>query len=426
MFCRNCGSQMSDDAMFCPVCGTQTANAQQNDYQQDDTYYQQNDTYYQQNDTYYQEPVAQQDYYQQDNSFYQQPEEGGKKKGKKLGKKGSIIIAAVAVVLVAALVIGFTAPGITNLATMVGMSSEMNEVFEAAKKTVFDSKNLTIEYVQKYTNNDYYDYETGEYTEYSSERRMTGYIEFGDDVESTAALLEISGKSSTGYSEKAKAGMVDGEFYDDESGKTDFTVSDALKEAEDEISYYGRIDLEDTLNEILNGKIDEKAVEDIFDTVIRGIIEDMIDENLDADIEVPDYDECMKILKRFFVKGLSEDAVTFEKNGDNYEYTVDVGEVLDNFADFAEDDKVVSGYVEEIADAADEDADDFYDSIRDSARSAKSNDVEINGEVRVEGGRLTYLSVVEKGDRYSRSYEIIVSDINKTTVDKDEIKKLGR
>lgn len=416
MFCKNCGTQMNDDAAFCPACGTQTANTQQDAYSQAD--YTQQASY------------TQQEYYApQENAFYQQPEVSGKKK-KKLGKKGAIIIAAVAVVLVGAIVFGFMAPGLTNLSTMLGMSSEMNEVFEAAKKTVFDSKSMTAElsikarYEEDYWNSDTYEYETRDYT---TSGNIVCYVEFGDDVDSTIALIERSGKNSYGRNYEIKYGLLDGELYSSDYGKHNMTASDVLENAEDEISYYGKIDLEDTINEILNGKIDEKSVEDIFDTLIRDLIEDAIGKELDASIEVPTYDECMKIFKRFFVKGLSKDAVTFEKNGDKYEYTVDLGTFLDDFADFAEDDEEVAGYVEEIADAADEDPDDFYDAIREEADYCSDEDAELKGEIRVEGGRLTYLSIdLTDDDGYGIVYELTVSDVNKTTVDPDDIKKLGK
>lgn len=410
MFCKNCGTQMNDDAAFCPACGTQTANTQQDAYSQAD--------------------YTQQEYYApQENAFYQQPEVSGKKK-KKLGKKGAIIIAAVAVVLVGAIVFGFMAPGLTNLSTMLGMSSEMNEVFEAAKKTVFDSKSMTITLSARNSysyHDDYYE----EVYSYSNKLDLTCYVEFGDDVDSTIAFVEGTRKYENSYGEKdtynVKGGLLDGELYSSDGGKLHMTASDVLENAEDEISYYGKIDLEDTINEILNGKIDEKSVEDIFDTLIRDLIESAIDEELDASIEVPTYDECMKIFKRFFVKGLSKDAVTFEKNGDKYEYTVDLGTFLDDFADFAEDDKEVSEYVEEIADAADEDPDDFYDAIREEADYCSDEDAELKGEIRVEGGRLTYLSIdLTDDDGNGTVYELTVSDVNKTTVDPDDIKKLGK
>lgn len=416
MFCKNCGTQMNDDAAFCPACGTQTANTQQDAYSQAD--YTQQASY------------AQQEYYApQENAFYQQPEVSGKKK-KKLGKKGAIIIAAVAVVLVGAIVFGFMAPGLTNLSTMLGMSSEMNEVFEAAKKTVFDSKSMTVTLSARRSNSYYDNYYEEDYS-YSRKESYTCYVEFGDDVDSTIALIEGSYKYENSYGEKdtadVKYGLLDGELYSSYDGKADFTASDVLENVEDNISYYGKIDLEDTINEILNGKIDEKSVEDIFDTLIRDLIESAIDEELDASIEVPTYDECMKIFKRFFVKGLSKDAVTFEKNGDKYEYTVDLGTFLDDFADFAEDDKEVAGYVEEIADAADEDPDNFYDAIREEADYCSDEDAELKGEIRVEGGRLTYLSIdLTDDDGNGTVYELTVSDVNKTTVDPDDIKKLGK
>ena len=422
MFCRNCGTQMNDDAAFCPVCGTQTAGAQQQEA------YVQND--YTQQAAYTQTDYTQQAAYAQDDSaFYQQPEDGGKKKGKKLGKKGTIIIAAVAVVLVGAIVFGFMAPGLTNLSTMLGMSSQMNEVFEAAKNTVFDSKNMTVTLTQKTSNSYYDDWDERDYS-YSNKLEVACYVEFGDDVDSTIAFVEGTRKYENSYGEKdttsVKYGLLEGELYSSDYGKADVTASDVLERAEDNISYYGKIDLEDTINEILNGKIDEKSVEDIFDTLIRDLIENAIDEELDASIEVPTYDECMKIFKRFFVKGLSKDAVTFEKNGDKYEYTIDVGTFLEDFANFAEEDKVVSAYVEEIADAVDEDPDDFYDNIRDEADYFSDEDIEISGEIMVKGNKLTYISVVEKDGNYTSITELSFTDINKTTVDPDDIKKLGK
>ncbi len=401
---------MNDDAMFCPECGTKTTNAQQDEYQSE---------FYDQ-----QEFIPQSEFYDQPADAFM-PEVKEKKKLKMPGKKGKLIIAAVAVVLAGVIAFGFLTPGITNLATVLGLSSQMNEVFEAAKKTVFESESFTVEIVETYREDEYYNYNTESYEPYSYERKGVAYVEIGEDVDSTVAMLEISVKSSNGRTEKNKAGLVDGKLYEAEYGEYEQDASDIIGTAEDELNYtYGAgIDLEDTINEILNGKIDENAIEDIFNTVIRDIIEEMMEDELGESMEIPEYKEFMKLLRRFFVKGLSKDSVEFKKNGDRYEYTVDVSDVIDDFAEFAEKDKKTAGYVKEAADVADGDEDDFYDALKDAARNVRG--AKIEGEVKLEGGRLTYFSIIQDYDDWGRTFEVSFSDINKTTVDAGEIKKMG-
>ena len=54
MYCKNCGTQMNDNAAFCPACGAKAAGVEQNDYQ---------NNYYAES---YQYDNYQPDYYQQD------------------------------------------------------------------------------------------------------------------------------------------------------------------------------------------------------------------------------------------------------------------------------------------------------------------------------------------------------------------------
>ena len=119
-FCRMCGAQIEDNAAFCPACGAEmTVNNANGGFQA------------------------------QENQFYdnfQQPVVAKKKKS----KAPIIIVAVVAVIAVVVGVLFATGVlgggGLNKALEKAGLKDPAAvEVFDAAKKTIFESSSMTVE-----------------------------------------------------------------------------------------------------------------------------------------------------------------------------------------------------------------------------------------------------------------------------------------
>ena len=400
MFCRNCGAQISEQVSFCPYCGdkkgsNEAANQQEAAYTDNISVpvQQTENTQACGNDYVPQEPYA-------------QPQEqlAAPVVGKKKRKKAPLIILAVIVVVAAVGGILYATGALNPLLAKIGITSPVYEVFEAAKKTLFESESATFEL-------------SGDGTDYKLQ------VSFGDGVDSIKAYLEDDGEGLFG--------IYDGEVYTYHNGVSGID------------SVLGNMETE--ADKLIDGKINEESLEKFYNDTLCESFESIIKvqylENLSyeeqekymneegyidfdkipVDVDIPDYDTIMSVLKEFFTKGLTEKAIETEKDGDTYRYTINVGDFLDALADFAKENETVSKLISDICNALDEDEDYIYEEIKESAEEASEENIRISGKVKIEDGYLTYVDASAGGEDL---FCLSVSEINGTTVDKDDVESI--
>lgn len=336
MICKVCGNDLGD-AKFCTVCGTQATSLEGG-----------SEFETQAPDMMGETAVAQKP------NFIKNI----------MGDKKKLLIGAVAIVVVVAIVLGL----------IFGLQSKEVKIFNALKKTVFDSKSLTV----------------------SMGDSFKAKIAFGDGVEGTAIEIEEGG-----------------EKYEIKNGKIEYNgqkenVSDIFKNFEAQLKELGiDINIEEELDKILTGKINEKELKKLYDSTIKPALEEALSEEFDADIELPSYDKTMKLVKKF-LNSLSKDAVTTKKNGKTYKVTVKMDDFMVELVEFCSKTKEIKNIVtaidnDDLTEYLEMDKKELEDEMKDIFGSEK-----VKFEVKIEGGRITSF---EYG-----STEIKIKDINKTEV----------
>ncbi len=374
MLCPNCGSNISSDSKFCALCGTPAPSQNQLD------------------------PTPQAEVINEPT-----PVTTATTKTKKPKKKLPLIITAV--VLVVAIIAGVAALAITGTPEV--------KVINAFKNTVFNSSEMNIKV--KIASEDT-DYCRNDHTEYDIS------ITIGDDIDSSTFKIKGSGEyeynnnyyydgyyDSSNYENWEKYSWEDnysiknGKLYeeDDEYGE----VSEYLGYFEEDLEYYDiDVDLEEEINSILNGKIDEKAIEKIYNEIVVPTVEKMFKEELDETIELPEYDEIFGTATDLFKDKAVREALDFEKiksdlPGTTYEYSIDLGDLAEAVLEYAIEDEQYKEYLEMAADEWDCDVDEVVDEIID-----EFNDTEnIDGTITVKSNRITNLTI---DDYYGCTIEI--------------------
>ncbi len=337
MICKVCGNDIGD-AKFCTVCGTQATSLEGG-----------SEFETQAPDMMGETPVAQKP------DFIKNI----------MGDKKKLLIGAVAIVVVLAIVLGL----------IFGIQSKEVKIFNALKKTVFDSKSLTVSIGDSYK----------------------AKIAFGDGVEGTAVEFEE-------YGEK----------YEIKNGKIEYAngekenVSDIFKNFEAQLKELGiDINIEEELDKVLTGKINEKEFEKLYDSTIKPALEEALGEEFDAEIELPNYDKTMKLVKKF-LNSLSKDAVTTKKDGKKYKVTVKMDDFMVELVEFCSKTKEIKNIVtaiddDDLTEYLEMDKKELKDEMKDIFGSEK-----VKFEVKIEGGRITAFE--------ADGTEIKIKDINKTEV----------
>lgn len=336
MICKVCGNELGD-AKFCTVCGTQVTEQENASVWED------------------QAPV--------DAGVAVAAKENPIKKF--LNGKNKLLVGGVAIVLVVAIVLGL----------IFGLQSKEVKIFNALRKTIFNSKSLTIEFDDEWE----------------------AKIAFGKGIDATAAEIEAYGQTIE---------IKDGEVTY-ENGTSE-EISDLLADAQDYLDEYGiDVDLEAEIGKILNGKIDEKEFGKLYDSAIKPALEEAISENFDADVELPTYDKTIKLVKKF-LNSLSKDAVTTKKDGKKYKVTVKMADFMVDVVNFCKKNKDVAN----ILKAIDEDAyEDYAEMSKDELKDEMKDDFgsqKLKFEVKIQGGRITEFE--------ADGVKIKIKDINKTKV----------
>lgn len=427
MFCRNCGKEIENDARFCPFCGTKTvmeteaepeAVASQSVPQPEpvaEPAVTPDANPVADNASAFNTGNAAQNNY---NPAFMPGAQGAAVKKEK--SKKPVIVAAVAVVAVIAIVVG-----VLFATGMFGKSSPTYEVFEAAKKTVFESESATFNLFDGYA---------------------VAKVSIGDDLDDLKVYAEDENHP--------QFGVEGGKVYIRYESET--TFEDMFEEfLGGPIKPLGIESFEDTLDNLLNGKIDEAVFKDIYNTAFRSVANQYakivyLDVRTDSDAEVmkyaeidditgevtfdfdripvsldlPDYDTVMDIVKEFLTKGLTEEEISVTKESGTYEYTANCARVVECFSEFVKDNETLSKLVKDISEIADMDEEEFYEELEYLAEELDDEELKIKGKVEIEDGYLTYVDAYafEEGDDYEELiFDLKVKDINETEVRSSDI-----
>ena len=375
MFCGYCGSTIREGAAFCPNCGQKVLSAENN------------------------QPA------ENNNQFFEQSSSDSVKKGKGL-KILPVVIAAVVVIIVGVLGV-----------SIFGGSSDAYKVFQAAKKTVFDTQSATIRIDLPYDDT------------------YIAKVDFGKDFDDSTFYLEERYDGDT----DGLFGVLDGIFYIYYEGEYDLEeLFSMMGIPESELRVFANF-----ADELIDKGINEKAFEDFYNTIIRERIADILVLNsmssaqieqyydpstgtydvsgIEIPFEIPDYDTVMDVVKKFLVKGLSDDAISIDKKGDVYNFDIDPGKFLECLLEFAEENKVVRSIIEGCAKIYSMDSYELYDELEEEVEYLKDDfDENIRGELRIENGCLTYIKFRIFGETISVS----ISDIGETEVNESKIKNI--
>ncbi len=293
---------------------------------------------------------------------------------KKLNIK-AILIPVIAVILIAAVVI-----------TIVSVSaSKPLAAFNAVRETIFESSQLKVSF--------YYD----------GKEANTIDAQFGDGIDTSSFVLKKKGIEAYAL----KNGEI--ELGGRSIGKID-DIIDRMQSMG--LSDYGAeygintksLDFIEIFDSLINGKLDEEAFADFYDNEVLPEAEKRISEEVGATVVLPYYEDTIKIIERFLKKGLTEEAVTFEKikseeEGLTYSYTVNVEELAVCVGEFAKSDKEVREILESIivqGDSRYESVDAFVAEYVEAYDDADT----LTGEVTVDSGRITRATCVYEGHTF--------------------------
>ena len=340
MTCKNCGENLDSNAKFCISCGT---------------------------------PVP--------------PPEKKKK------KKAPIII-AIAVVLVLALVAGGVFIAFAGAPT--------TKVYGALKNTLFESSEYEIEFKCTYDE----DEDAEEYIK--ADIKLT----LDKDVDSSVFDMTVTEQWNDYYYDDyyyddAESNIVkneqslvikDSKIYFD--GEQEGTLKEYYGEIEEELEYYTdkNIDIEKELNNLINGKFDEKALETLYNETIKPILEDLIKEETDESVELPEYKDVLGksgTLSDLFKNKDVQETLELEKTksdlpGTTYEYTLDIQDLAEAVLNYAMEDKQYMEYLETIADYCDfDDVDELVDEIVEAFDDYDN----LEGTITIKSNRITHFTL---------------------------------
>ncbi len=398
MFCPNCGNQF-EGTSFCPACGSKV--------EQEATDMQQN---MQQN---VQQPQQFQPVQQNapimppqgaPESFQPMAQQPQKKNMKKI-----LLISIPAVVVAIALVVG--------VVFAVFASNPRVAVLTALEKTLFEATDYSFEL----------NYDDG-YGDISIEgsvaygERLSNssfYVTFNDGYTNTE-VVSNQGKVLACWQyddydeEKYKLFIAADDIYNElieSPDKLDEYPFDEVIEMFDSNFCIEQEQLVSLATNIISGnKINEAAIEELYNTSGRELLSDAMDEKEE---DIPDYDTLRNLLADFVAKGISKEAVIVEK-GDKtngvtyYDITINASLLLSDLGAFLTDSKDAEAFLATDA------GDDLLEAIEESAEWYEDED-EIELQVGISGGFLT--EVYYENSEWDYEVEIILSEVNKGATD---------
>lgn len=358
MFCKNCGTQVADNAELCPNCGMQIG-VTQGASQEFRTY---SPVWASQpNPVVAPQPVA-----------YAAPPVSAPKKAK---KKKPVLLAVIAIVLVVAVVFG-----------IIGIAGNhpASKAFKAVKKTLFESSEITVTIDGNV-----------------DDENITLDIVFGDDVDSLYVEAKDGGQSYMAlkngkayeYGEEMEVDFDTALFYYEQGLSSEFGID---------------VDLSEEIDKLLNNKLDEEAFEELINTVVFPALEKAIKEETGINVDLPEYDEVMtfieKLLKNKDVrKSLGIKKGKSDNPGTTYSYDVNCGDFATAFFAFVQSKEEYKEYLDLLVEV------NGYDSaeelVADVVEEAYDSD-NLQGTFSIKSGRLTGFSYSEDGEElYSVAIE---------------------
>lgn len=366
MFCNNCGKEIKDTAAVCDNCGTPltppvstTAEPQ----------------------TVIPEPVA-------PPPAPEKPKKGGKK---------PIIIAVVAVLLVAAIVLGIVfGPGLIEKikggsaegdgekeVAVEPPKSDSAQILDSALTTLFESENLTVR------------------AEYEDE-----YIEivakFGKDLADSDLSMEtyFDGVQMKIAVRESKIIIESDEFP---GGKGEIPLDSYLSMmgVDNVLSEYGvDMALVDLLDTLINYKVEEQEVSKFYDETIRPLLEEALSYELDGDAALPTFDATIAFVSGFFDKGVSKEALSFNVTetdlGKTYEFKYDVAQLIKDFGEYAKTNSEAKALLQALVDNSNGEFASIDELVSAVADEFEGLEDEVSIKASVKDGRLTGVEVTSE------------------------------
>lgn len=238
----------------------------------------------------------------------------------------NLFIAIVAAVLVVAMILAIALSG----------KSGPEKAFDALMKTAFSSSRLVLDV--------------------SSDKEQSAT---SVDVVLREGLDDSTIEYITKYESYSQKILID-------NGKIslyglEYDIDELMADVEKrtEFEQYGielsALEIVDTL---INGKIDEKEFEKLFNNYFVPNAEAEYEEKYGTTVELPDYKTTVKIIEKFLKKGITKAAVqkgktTSSSSEKTYNYTVDVYELAKCVGEFSKKDKDIRKCLEAIVEASD-------------------------------------------------------------------------
>lgn len=276
MFCKNCGNKINDGARFCPYCHNEIFNSTKHNT--------------------------------------------SNKKGKK-----TVVITAVAVILVIAL-------GIGAFSIFYNQHTPQNKVYSALKTTLFKTSSLS--YTLKIRDD-------------VDSITFKGYLCFGDSIEESSFYMEeYAEDETTKIAVYDNDGIIYEPYYSESS---DFKATTVIDEF---IEYYlpssiSSIDVDDLIE---NKTISEEKVAEEVNNIFAS--EDIFD---GSDLT---YDSCMKIVSDFLDKSEKDDGITVtdkdKSNGcSEYSFNIKWGLLAKSAYLYGKDEKSIATVIKNVIDDQD-------------------------------------------------------------------------
>ena len=276
-------------------------------------------------------------------------------------KKLSAVLIAISIIIVAACALIIASPSSSD--------SPQTEVFNAIKTTIFESSENKIGIDITGENN------------YS--RSVKIHAVLGDDI-STSKLSYLD--SETDFS--LEGGIIS------ENGKPEVPISDLLKNISDSkiLSYApDGFELADEINRIINGKIDETALESAADNLLIPIIEKAALEEKGTQANLPEYRKLLsKLTKQLNKKDISDtiqlEIISSDTIVTTYDYFINLTQIALNLTERILSNKQFTACLEVMGN-------DSADEITRKIIRTTEHEGYFSGTVTVENGRITYLTI---------------------------------
>lgn len=198
-----------------------------------------------------------------------------------------------------------------------------------------------------------------------------------------------------------------------------------MEDLSEELSSAGLdIDIGESIDDVLNNKIDRDALAKLYNDN-RADIEAMIEDETGESISLPEFDSIQQFFADFVNEGLTEDAISIEeaKDGDYtiYEMEINVAELAKCAYDYAKDDSEAKGILTLLGMVFGGSGSDYIGIIGDVIDAYEYDlDFEIGAEIVVnEDG---YICIMECG-MFGEEIEIEFSNFNNVEVTLDVLEE---